>query len=212
MRAPLPAGKIGSMAKLILIRHGQSLWNFENRFTGWVDVPLTEKGEQEAREAGRKIKGVSIDIAYTSALCRAQDTLTIVMKVADIDVPVIRDQALNERDYGDLCGLNKAETAEKFGAEQVHIWRRSYDVNPPGGESLKDTRARTLPFFERAIMGDIKQGKDVLVVAHGNSNRAIIMALEDLTPEEILKTEVGTGVPYVYDLEQDGSVKSKTVL
>ena len=200
------------MAKLILIRHGQSLWNFENRFTGWVDVPLTEKGEQEAREAGRKIKGVSIDIAYTSALCRAQDTLTIVMKVADIDVPVIRDQALNERDYGDLCGLNKAETAEKFGAEQVHIWRRSYDVNPPGGESLKDTRARTLPFFERAIMGDIKQGKDVLVVAHGNSNRAIIMALENLTPEQILKTEVGTGVPYVYDLEQDGSVKSKTVL
>ena len=200
------------MAKLILIRHGQSLWNLENRFTGWVDVPLTEKGEQEAREAGGKIKGVSIDIAYTSALCRAQDTLTIVMKIAGIDVPVIRDQALNERDYGDLCGLNKAETAEKFGAEQVHIWRRSYDVNPPGGESLKDTRARTLPFFERAIMGDIKQGKDVLVVAHGNSNRAIIMALENLTPEEILRTEVGTGVPYVYDLEQDGSVKSKTVL
>lgn len=200
------------MAKLILIRHGQSLWNFENRFTGWVDVPLTEKGEQEAREAGEKIKGVSIDIAYTSVLIRAQDTLTIVMQVAGLDVPIIRDQALNERDYGDLCGLNKAETAEKFGAEQVHIWRRSYDVNPPGGESLKDTRARTLPFFERAIMGDIKQGKDVLVVAHGNSNRAIIMALEDLTPEEILKTEVGTGVPYVYDLEQDGSVKSKTVL
>lgn len=200
------------MAKLILIRHGQSLWNLENRFTGWVDVPLTEKGAQEAREAGGKIKGISIDIAYTSALCRAQDTLTLVMQTAGLDVPVIRDQALNERDYGDLCGLNKAETAEKFGAEQVHIWRRSYDVKPPGGESLKDTRARTLPFFERAIMGDIKQGKDVLVVAHGNSNRAIIMALEDLTPEEILKTEVGTGVPYVYDLEQDGSVKSKTVL
>ncbi|MCH7903259.1 MAG: 2,3-bisphosphoglycerate-dependent phosphoglycerate mutase [Armatimonadetes bacterium] len=200
------------MAKLILIRHGQSLWNFENRFTGWVDVPLTEKGEQEAREAGEKIKGVSIDIAYTSALLRAQDTLTIVMQVAGLDVPVIRDQALNERDYGDLCGLNKAETAEKFGAEQVHIWRRSYDVNPPGGESLKDTRARTLPFFERAIMGDINHGKDVLVVAHGNSNRAIIMALENLTPEQILKTEVGTGVPYVYDLEQDGRVKSKTVL
>ena len=200
------------MAKLILIRHGQSLWNFENRFTGWVDVPLTEKGEQEAREAGGKIKGVSIDIAYTSALIRAQDTLTIVMQVAGIDVPIIRDQALNERDYGDLCGLNKAETAEKFGAEQVHIWRRSYDVSPPGGESLQDTRARTLPFFERAILGDIKQGKDVLVVAHGNSNRAIIMALENLTPEQVLKTGVGTGVPYLYDLEQDGSVKSKTVL
>lgn len=200
------------MAKLILIRHGQSLWNLENRFTGWVDVPLTEKGEQEAKEAGEKIKGMNVDVAYTSVLSRAQDTLTIVMKTAGLDVPVIKNQSLNERDYGDLSGLNKAETAEKFGKEQVHQWRRSYDVNPPGGESLKDTRARTLPFFERAIMGDIRQGKDVLVVAHGNSNRSIIMALENMTPEEILKTEVGTGVPYVYDLEQDGTVNSKTVL
>ena len=200
------------MAKLILIRHGESLWNLENRFTGWIDVPLTEKGVQEAREAGGKIKGISVDIAYPSALSRAPDTLTHVMEVAGLDVPVIHNQALNERDYGDLSGLNKAETAEKFGADQVHIWRRSYDVSPPGGESLKDTRARTLPFFERAIMGDIRQGKDVLVVAHGNSNRAIIMALEDLSPDEIVKTEVGTGVPYVYDLEADGTVTGKTVL
>ena len=200
------------MAKLILIRHGESLWNLENRFTGWIDVPLTEKGVQEAREAGEKIKGISVDIAYTSALSRAQDTLTHVMEVAGLDVPIIRNQALNERDYGDLCGLNKADTAEKFGAEQVHMWRRSYDVNPPGGESLKDTRARTLPFFERAIMGDIRQGKDVLVVAHGNSNRAIIMALEELSPDEIVKTEVGTGVPYVYDMETDGTVTGKAVL
>ncbi len=200
------------MAKLILIRHGQSLWNLENRFTGWIDVPLTEKGIQEAKEAGGKIKGIGIDIAYTSALSRAQDTLTHVMKSAGLDVPIIRNQALNERDYGDLCGLNKAETAEKFGKEQVHKWRRSYDVSPPGGESLKDTRARTLPFFERAILGDIRQGKDVLVVAHGNSNRAIIMALEDLSPDEIVKTEVATGVPYVYDLEPDGTVTGKAIL
>lgn len=200
------------MPRLILIRHGQSIWNLENRFTGWVDVPLSKLGEEEAWAAGTKIKGIEVAVAYTSALRRAQATLSIVMSAAGLDVPVIRDKALNERDYGDLSGLNKAETAEKYGADQVHVWRRSYDVAPPGGESLKDTRARTVPFFERCIMGDIRQGKDVLVVAHGNSNRSIIMALEDLSPEEIVKTEVGTGVPYFYELERDGKVLTKSVL
>lgn len=200
------------MSKLILIRHGQSLWNLENRFTGWVDVPLTAQGIEEARGAGRKIKGIQIDVAYTSALSRAQQTLATVMQEAGLDVPVIRDKALNERDYGDLSGLNKADTAARYGDEQVHIWRRSYDVAPPGGESLKDTRARTLPFFERCIMGDIRQGKNVLVVAHGNSNRSIVMAIEDLTPEQILKTELATGAPYLYEVSTEGKALSKTAL
>jgi 2,3-bisphosphoglycerate-dependent phosphoglycerate mutase len=200
------------MSKLILIRHGQSLWNLENRFTGWVDVPLTAKGLEEAREAGRKIKGIQIDVAYTSALSRAQQTLSTIMQEISLEVPVIRDQALNERDYGDLSGLNKADTAARYGDEQVHIWRRSYDVAPPGGESLKDTRARTLPFFERCIMGDIRQGKNVLVVAHGNSNRSIVMAIEDLTPEQILATELATGAPYLYEVSPEGKAVSKTAL
>jgi 2,3-bisphosphoglycerate-dependent phosphoglycerate mutase len=200
------------MPKLILIRHGQSLWNLENRFTGWIDVPLTPKGEEEARQAAAKIKEIAVDVAYTSALSRAQDTLRLIMQANGLCVPVIRDEALNERDYGDLSGLNKAETAEKYGDEQVHTWRRSYDVAPPGGESLKDTRDRTLPFFERAIMGDVRQGKSVLVVAHGNSNRSIVMALEGLTPEQIVKVELPTGAPYVYELTKDGAVVSKAEL
>ncbi len=200
------------MSKLILIRHGQSLWNLENRFTGWVDVPLTAQGIEEAKAAARKIKGIKVDVAYTSALGRAQQTLQAIMDEIGLDVPVIKDQALNERDYGDLSGLNKAETAEKYGAEQVHTWRRSYDVAPPGGESLKDTRARTLPFFERCIMGDIRQGKSVLVVAHGNSNRSIVMAIEDMTPEQILKTELGTGVPFLYEVSPEGKAVSKAEL
>lgn len=201
------------MPKLILVRHGQSLWNLENRFTGWVDVPLTEQGIAEARRAGELIKNVSIDVAYTSGLRRAQDTLANILDASGkTATPVIRDQALNERDYGDLAGLNKDDMREKYGEEQVHIWRRSYDVAPPGGESLKDTRERTLPFFERAILGDIKQGKDVLVVAHGNSNRSIVMALENLTPEQILAKELATGVPLVYDLNPDGSMNSVEIL
>ncbi len=200
------------MSKLILIRHGQSLWNLENRFTGWVDVPLTAQGIEEAKAAARKIKGIKIDVAYTSALGRAQQTLAAIMDEISLDVPVIKDQALNERDYGDLSGLNKAETAEKYGAEQVHTWRRSYDVAPPGGESLKDTRARTLPFFERCIMGDIRQGKNVLVVAHGNSNRSIVMAIEDMSPEQILKTELGTGVPFLYEVSPEGKAVSREEL
>lgn len=200
------------MPKLILVRHGQSLWNLENRFTGWVDVPLTEQGIAEAKRAGELMKGIPIDVAYTSALRRAQDTLHYALSAMGVEVPTIRDQALNERDYGDLAGLNKDDMREKYGEEQVHIWRRSYDVAPPGGESLKDTRARTVPFYERAIMGDIKQGKDVLVVAHGNSNRSIVMELEKLSPEEILQLELPTGVPRVYNLETDGTVNSVQVL
>jgi 2,3-bisphosphoglycerate-dependent phosphoglycerate mutase len=194
---------------LALVRHGQSLWNLENRFTGWVDVPLTQQGEEEARRAGERLAGTSFDVAYTSSLTRAQETLRILQETAGFDLPVIRDQALNERHYGDLQGLNKAETAERYGDEQVHIWRRSYATPPPNGEALKDTAARTLPFFERAILGDIKQGKDVLVVAHGNSNRSIVMRLDDLSEEGVLALELGTGVPLVYDLAEDGSVREK---
>lgn len=200
------------MAKLVLVRHGESLWNLENRFTGWVDVPLTKKGEEEAANAGELLKGISFDVAYTSALRRAQSTLAIMLAIMNQDVPVIRDQALNERDYGDLSGLNKADTAAKYGDEQVHIWRRSYDVPPPGGESLRDTKARTVPFFERAILGDLRQGKDVLVVAHGNSNRSIVMELEHLTPEEVLELNLATGVPLVYEVDQDSKVLSKKIL
>jgi len=201
------------MPKLILIRHGQSLWNLENRFTGWVDVPLTKQGEDEARRAGDKLKPYQFDVAYTSALSRAQRTCALVLEASGREyTPVIRDQALNERHYGDLQGLNKADTAAKYGDEQVKIWRRSYDVPPPNGEALKNTAERTLPFFERCIMGDIRQGKNVLVVAHGNSNRSIVMALENLSKEEVLELNLDTGVPLVYELTEDGKVLSKEVL
>ncbi len=200
------------MPKLILIRHGQSLWNLEDRFTGWVDVPLTDTGREEARGAGKKLGGIQLDVAYTSALTRAQDTLKIIMETMGVNLPVIRDQALNERHYGDLQGLNKAQTAEKFGKEQVHIWRRSYDVPPPNGEALKNTAARTLPFFERCILGDIAQGKNVLVVAHGNSNRSIVMQLDKLSEAEVLELNLGTAVPLVYELTNNGQVVSKEIL
>jgi 2,3-bisphosphoglycerate-dependent phosphoglycerate mutase len=200
------------MPKLILVRHGQSIWNLQDRFTGWVDVPLTDLGREEARSAGERLKGVPVDVAYTSALTRAQHTLQILMETAGLDVPVIRDAALNERMYGDLQGLNKARTAEKHGAEQVKIWRRSYDVPPPNGESLKDTAARTLPFFERCIMGDIADGRNVLVVAHGNSNRSIVMALDKLSREEVLELNLATGIPLVYDLSESGEVLGKEIL
>ncbi|MBI1333159.1 MAG: 2,3-bisphosphoglycerate-dependent phosphoglycerate mutase [Armatimonadetes bacterium] len=200
------------MPKLILVRHGQSLWNLEDRFTGWVDVPLTPQGEQEARNAGTKLKGISIDVAYTSSLQRAQNTLKLILESMGTTLPTIRDEALNERHYGDLQGLNKARTAEKFGAEQVKIWRRSFDVPPPNGESLKDTAARTLPFFERCILGDIAQGKNVLVVAHGNSNRSIVMQLDKLSTAEVLELNLGTAVPLIYDLDEAGTVLGKTIL
>ena len=197
---------------IILVRHGQSLWNLEDRFTGWVDVPLTALGVQEASNAGIKLKGTQIDVAYTSTLQRAQNTLSKIFESMEVEVPTIRDEALNERHYGDLQGLNKARTAEKFGDEQVKIWRRSFDIPPPNGESLKDTAARTLPFFERCILGDIAQGKNVLVVAHGNSNRSIVMQLDQLTREQVLELNLGTAVPVVYDLSVDGQVLNKKII
>jgi 2,3-bisphosphoglycerate-dependent phosphoglycerate mutase len=201
------------MALLVLIRHGESQWNLENRFTGWVDVPLTEKGRQEARRAGEKIRDLSFDKAYTSVLKRAIDTLAIVLQtIGQAGIPVSYDQALNERHYGDLQGLNKAQTAEKYGKEQVHLWRRSYDVAPPGGESLKDTAARTLPYFETHIVPDLRAGKNILVSAHGNSLRSIVMHLDKLTREQVLELNLATGVPIVYEFGPDLQILSKRIL
>lgn len=200
------------MPTLVLVRHGQSLWNLQNRFTGWVDVPLTAQGESEARRAGEQLKGMPFDVAYTSALTRAQRTLDLIQETMGTSLPIIRDQALNERHYGDLQGMNKDEMRAEFGEEQVHIWRRSYDVPPPNGEALKNTAERTIPFYKRCILGDLKQGRNVLVVAHGNSNRSIVMALEGLSGEEIMKVELATGVPLVYEVDTAGKVLSKRVL
>lgn len=200
------------MPILALVRHGQSIWNLEDRFTGWIDVPLSEAGEDEARRAGDLLKEYDFHIAYTSTLSRAQDTLAIMIEAFGNDIPVIRDSALNERMYGDLQGLNKQRTRERYGADIVQLWRRSYDIAPPGGEALKDTAARTIPFYERAIVGDFTNGKNVLVVAHGNSNRSIAMALESLSPEEVVALELGTGVPYVYEVDESGRMLSKKAL
>ena len=201
------------MPTLVLVRHGQSLWNLENRFTGWVDVPLSAQGVAEARRAGELLKAFRFDIAYTSALTRAQETLRIMLQVMGTELPTIRDQALNERHYGDLQGLNKEETAKRYGADQVKLWRRSYDVRPPNGESLELTAKRTLPFFDRCIAGDLRQGKNVLVVAHGNSNRSIVMELDKLSGEQVVALELATGAPLVYEMAVDGvTVKSKRVL
>lgn len=201
-----------SEALLVLCRHGQSEWNLKNLFTGWRDPPLTDLGVQEAHKAGAKLKalGLHFDIAYTSALSRAQETCQIILEeMSQSDLEVIRDQALNERDYGDLAGLNKAEAAKEFGEEQVHIWRRSFDVPPPGGESLKMTAARVLPYYEREILPRLLRGEQVLVAAHGNSLRALVMHLEKLTPEQILKRELATGAPLVYRLDEKGTVTQK---
>lgn len=201
------------MAKLILLRHGQSTWNLENRFTGWVDVPLTPQGEEEARQAGVKLRDTRIDLGFTSVLARAIETLRIALEAAgQPDVPFAKDAALNERMYGDLQGLNKAETAQKFGDNQVHLWRRSYDVAPPNGESLKETAERTLPYFREQIMPVVEEGKNVLVSAHGNSLRAIVMALDGMTGEQIAKYEIPNGVPIVYEIDADGKVLSKKSL
>jgi 2,3-bisphosphoglycerate-dependent phosphoglycerate mutase len=196
---------------LVLVRHGQSEWNLKNLFTGWRDVDLSEQGVAEARGAGRKLKaqGLGFDIAYTSALKRAQRTLDLMLDEMGQKVPIIGDQALNERDYGDLVGLNKDDARKKWGEEQVHIWRRSYDVPPPGGESLKDTVARALPYFVQEILPHVLRGERTLISAHGNSLRALIMVLERLTPEQILKRELGTGVPIVYRLNADSTVASQ---
>jgi 2,3-bisphosphoglycerate-dependent phosphoglycerate mutase len=200
---------------LVLVRHGQSEWNLKNLFTGWRDVGLTDKGREEARAAGEKLKarGLKFDIAYTSALTRAQKTCGIILDVlGQNDLKTIRDQALNERDYGDLSGLNKDDARKKWGEEQVHIWRRSYDVPPPGGESLRDTGARVWPYYLHEMQPHLLGGKTMLVAAHGNSLRALIMALDGLSPDEVVKLELGTGVPIVYRLNADSSVASREVL
>lgn len=200
------------MSKLVLVRHGQSQWNLENKFTGWVDVPITAKGEEEARKSGLVLKDIKFDFAFTSALKRAHQTLAIILDViGQKELPVERDEAINERHYGDLQGLNKDETREKFGKEQVHIWRRSYDVRPPGGECLKDTADRAIPYFERSILPRVKEGSDILVVAHGNSLRAIVMKLDNLSTEEVLELNIATGTPITYEIDADGTVLSKTI-
>ncbi len=197
---------------LVLVRHGQSEWNLKNLFTGWRDVDLTDKGVAEAREAGRKLKGqgLTFDVAFTSALKRAQRTLDLMLEeMGQTGLPIVKDLALNERDYGDLSGLNKDDARKKWGDEQVLIWRRSYDIAPPGGESLRDTLARTLPYYVTEILPRVLRGERVLVAAHGNSLRALVMVLEKLSPDEILKREIGTGVPIIYRLDADATVKSK---
>src|SRR5262249_34835613 len=201
------------MPELILLRHGESQWNLENRFTGWIDVPLSPRGEEEARKAGEKLRGHRIDKLYTSVLASAIETARLALEVAAIGaLPTDRDPALNERMYGDLQGLNKAEAARRFGPEQVHLWRRSYDVRPPGGESLADTAARVLPFWERHILPDLRASTNVLVVAHGNSLRALVMHLDGLTREQVLQLEIPTGVPLLYEMGADADILSKRYL
>lgn len=201
------------MAELVIVRHGQSEWNKANRFTGWVDVDLTDTGVEEAERAAELLKDYKFDEAFTSVLIRAIRTLDIILeKTGQQDIPVTRDERLNERLYGDLQGKNKDEMREKYGEEQVHIWRRSYDVAPPGGESLKDTAERVLPYFEEQIVPKLKKGERILISAHGNSLRALIMKLEGLKPEEIVNVEIPTGVPKVYELDDDLKVISAEFL
>ena len=196
---------------LILIRHGQSEWNALNQFTGWKDPDLTATGIQEAHNAGKIINSLEInfDLVFTSALIRAQNTAEIILKEISQSLPTIKDQALNERNYGDLAGLNKDDARKRWGDEQVHIWRRSYDVPPPGGESLKGTGERVLPFFMKEILPQVCKGKNVLVAAHGNSLRSLIKFLDNISDEDIVKLEIPTGAPIHYVINEDGSVKSK---
>jgi 2,3-bisphosphoglycerate-dependent phosphoglycerate mutase len=200
---------------LVLVRHGQSEWNLKNLFTGWRDVDLTELGREEAKAGADKLKarGVKFDIAFTSDLQRAQKTCQIILDtLGQGDLETIRDQALNERDYGDLSGLNKDDARAKWGEEQVLIWRRSYDTPPPGGESLKDTAARALPYYKQHIEPRVAKGETILVAAHGNSLRALVMSIEGLTPEQILKRELATGEPIVYRLKSDGTLDARVAL
>ena len=195
------------MNQMVLLRHGESQWNLENRFTGWIDVPLSSKGEQEARDAGHKVKEFHFDRAFTSVLRRAIDTLRIVLEeIGQVGIPIEKDQALNERMYGELQGLNKAETAEKYGEHQVKLWRRSYDTRPPGGESLKDTAARVLPYYDRHIRPELLAGRTVLVSAHGNSLRALVMHLDNLSTDEVLELNIPTGAPLLYQFDDSGKV------
>jgi 2,3-bisphosphoglycerate-dependent phosphoglycerate mutase len=200
---------------LVLVRHGQSEWNLKNLFTGWKDPDLTELGREEATAAGQRLHdlGLAFDVASTSVLSRAHSTLELILEeIGQQDLPVVRDQALNERDYGELTGLNKDDARKRWGEEQVHIWRRSFDVPPPGGESLKNTAERVLPYYKREILPRVLEGERVLVVAHGNSLRALIMDLEHLTGEEIVARELDTGIPIVYTLDAGGEVETKQVL
>ncbi len=203
------------MSLLVLVRHGQSEWNAKNLFTGWRDPDLTEQGIAEAKAAGAALaaRNIQFDIAFTSGLARAQKTCRLVLDgLAAAPPPIISDQALNERDYGDLAGLNKDAARKKWGEDQVHIWRRSYDSPPPGGESLKDTADRVLPYFNDVIMPRMKQGETILIAAHGNSLRALVMVLDGLSPSEIVNVNIGTGEPYIYDMDAQGQVIHKEII
>lgn len=201
------------MGRLILLRHGESQWNLENRFTGWIDVPLSPKGVQEARNAGEKLRPYRFDRAFTSVLQRANETLRLALDVTgQTSIPTEKDKALNERMYGELQGLNKAETAKKYGDEQVKIWRRSYDVRPPGGESLRDTADRVLPYYEKTIKPHVLAGETILIAAHGNSLRALVMELEQLSKEQVLELNIPTGAPVLYELDSKGIVTSHRYL
>lgn len=201
------------MARLILLRHGESQWNLENRFTGWVDVPLSPRGIQEAKNAGDKLRGFTFDRAFTSVLVRANETLRLVLEaIGQPHIPIEKDKALNERMYGELQGLNKAETAKKYGDEQVKIWRRSFDVRPPGGESLQDTADRVLPYYESKIKPFLLKGETILIAAHGNSLRALVMQLEQLSKEQVLELNIPTGAPLLYEFDHHGKVLSHRYL
>lgn len=201
------------MARLVLLRHGESQWNLENRFTGWVDVPLSPRGVEEAKNAGDKLKGFTFDRAFTSVLSRANETLRFVLEViGQTAIPIEKDKALNERMYGELQGLNKAETATKYGDAQVKIWRRSFDVRPPGGESLKDTAERVLPYYDTRIKPCVLKGETILIAAHGNSLRALVMQLEQLSKEQVLELNIPTGAPLLYELDKSGTVLSHRYL
>ena len=199
-------------AKLVLVRHGLSIYNDQNRFTGWKDVDLNQQGRDEAKQAVNLLMDYKFDMAFTSDLIRAKNTLSIILKgIYQKDIPVIENMALNERDYGDLIGQNKAEAAEKFGKEQVHIWRRSFDTPPPGGESLKDTADRVIPYLKNEIMPFISSGKNILVSAHGNSIRAIVMDLQNYSPEQILRTEIGWCEPWVFEFKKNKVVNLEII-
>ena len=200
---------------LVLVRHGQSEWNLKNLFTGWENPNLTDKGIAEASNAGKKLKSKNLHFnrAYTSVLTRAQKTLELILdEINQQEIPIVADAALNERDYGDLTGLNKDEARKKWGEEQVHIWRRSYNIAPPGGESLRDTLARVLPYYIKNIQPKVLRGENIIIAAHGNSLRALIMAIEGMEPEEILKFELNTGIPVIYCFNSDSTVLEREIL
>lgn len=191
------------MPKLILLRHGQSIWNLENRFTGEMDIDLSELGKEEAKHAGILLKNYVIDVAYTSVLKRAIHTLEIVLREMQIDIPIIKSAALNERNYGDLQGLNKAETEQKYGIEQVLLWRRNYNIIPPNGESLKNTFDRVIPYYKKEIAPALRADKNILIVAHGNSLRALMMYLEGISKTAIAQVNLATGTPRIYELSRE---------